>query len=200
MSLSPTATAEDWGNAPHAQNTFGRRAVDPVKAVDEQAHRASSNQAFGGMAAEFPATDNWRGLPKLTELRQVRPPIARVRKVPEVSEDGPRTATFHALQEWEGHVVAMNGKEFTARLVDLTGGGTYEEEEAQIPFEEVSEADVAKMQVGSIFRWAIGYKRSAMRQKERVSLIVFRDLPAMSRNDQRAGEAWAKKVLAAFEE
>ena len=56
------------------------------------------------------------------------------------------------------------------------------------------------MQVGSIFRWVIGFKRSVMGQKERVSLIVFRDLPAVSRSDQQAGKVWAKKILAVFGE
>ena len=105
-----------------------------------------------------------------------------------------------ARQEWEGYVVAINETEFTAHLVDLTGGGSYEEEEAQIPLEEVSERDTPKMKVGSIFRWVIGFKRSPMGQKERVSFIVFRDLPAVSRSDQQAGKAWAKNILAAFGE
>ena len=200
MSFSSIATAEDWGNAPDVRSTFGRRAVDPVKAVHEQAHSASTKEALGGPGAEFPATGNGQALPRFTELKQARPTLARVREWPEISEDRPRTTTFYARQEWEGYVVAINGTEFTARLVDLTGGGSYEKEEAQIPLEEVSEADAAKMQVGSIFRWVIGFKRSVMGQKERVSLIVFRDLPAMSRSDQQAGRAWAEKILAAFGE
>ena len=200
MSSSSIATAEDWGNARDVRSTFGRSAVDPVKAVHEQAHLAATKEALSGPGAESPTTGNGQALPKLTELKQVRPPLARVREWPEVSEDRPRTATFYARQEWQGYVVAINGTEFTARLVDLTGGGSNEDEEAQIPLEEVSEADIAKMQVGSIFRWVIGLKRSAMGQKERVSLIVFRDLPAVSRSDQQAGKVWAKKILAAFGE
>ena len=200
MALPSIATAEDWSNAPDIRNTFERSAVDPVKSVDEQARWASTQEALSGPATEFPASGNRQALPKLTELGQVRPALAKVREWPEVNEDRPRTATFHARQEWEGYVVAINGKEFTARLVDLTGGGTYEEEEAQIPLEEVSEADQAKMQPGSIFRWVIGFKRSAMGQKERISSIVFRDLPATSKSDEQAGKAWAKKILASFEE
>lgn len=200
MALPSIATAEDWSNAPDIRNTFERSAVDPVKSVDEQARWASTEEALGGPATELPAAGNRQALPMATELRQVRPTLVRVREWPEVNEDRPRTATFHARQEWEGYVVAINGKEFTARLVDLTGGGTYEEEEAQIPLEEVSEADQAKMQPGSIFRWVIGFKRSAMGQKERISSIVFRDLPAVSRSDEQAGKAWAKKILASFEE
>ena len=200
MPLPFIATAEDWGNAPDVRSTVGRRTIDPVKAAHEQAHEASTKEALSGPAAEFPRTGNGEVLPKLTELQQMRPTLARVREWPKGSEDRPRTATFYARQEWEGHVVAINGTVFTARLVDLTGGGSYEEEEAQIPLEEVSEADAARIQIGSIFRWVIGFKRSAMGQKERVSLIVFRDLPAMSRSDEQAGKSWAAKIQAAHGE
>ena len=108
--------------------------------------------------------------------------------------------TFYARQEWEGHVVAINETDFTARLVDLTAGGVHEQEEADIPLEEISDSDAARLQVGRIFRWVIGFKRSALGQKERTSLIVFRDLPAMSRTDQQAGRAWAARIQAAFGE
>ena len=200
MPFSSIASAEDWGNAPDVLSTLGGRAIDPVKAVDEQAHLASTKEALSGPAAEFPRTGNGEALRRLTELEQSRPALANVLEWPAVSEDRPRTTTFYARQEWEGYVVAIDGAEFTARLVDLTAGASYEEEEAQIPLDEVSEADVAKMQTGSIFRWVIGIRRLPTGQKERVSLIVFRELPAMSRRDEQAGKAWAAKIQAAFGE
>ena len=139
-------------------------------------------------------------MPHVTERQQVQPTLASVREWPESPEDLPRTVTFYARQEWEGHVVAINETEFTARLVDLTAGSAYEEEEAEIPLEEISDSDVARLKIGSIFRWVIGFKRSALGQKERTSLIVFRDLPAMSRSDEQAGRAWAARIQAAFGE
>ena len=108
------------------------------------------------------------------------------------------TATLHALQEWEGYVIEMNGDEFVARLVDLTAGSTHEEEEAVIPQAEVSECDVATMGVGSIFRWVIGYERSPAGTKKRISQIVFRDLPRMAERDFRDGRSWAREMLQAF--
>ena len=192
------ATAEDWSNAPDVPSTLRRRAVDRVRAAHEQAQSASTQEAFRAPAAEFPRTGNGDALPQITERRQSRTPLVRVREWPEASEDLSRTVTFYARQEWEGHVVAINETDFTARLVDLTAGGVYEEEEAEIPLEEISDSDAARLQVGSIFRWVIGFKRSALGQKERTSLIVFRDLPAMSRTDQQAGKAWAARIQAAF--
>ena len=109
------------------------------------------------------------------------------------------TATLHALQEWEGYVLDIDNTNFTARLVDLTAGASHEDEEAVIPLMEISDDDVNKMQVGSIFRWVIGYERSATRTKKRVSQFVFRDLPAITKSDLRDGEAWANEIVRSFD-
>ena len=104
-------------------------------------------------------------------------------------------STFHALQEWEGYVLEISGTDFVARLVDLTAGSTHEEEEAEIPVAELSDEDSARMRPGSIFRWVIGYERSAAGTKRRVSQIVFRDLPAITKTDLRDGETWARETI-----
>ena len=104
-------------------------------------------------------------------------------------------ATFHALQEWEGYVLEIGETDFVARLVDLTAGSVQEEEEAVIPLVELSDEDFAKMRPGSIFRWVIGYERTVAGTKRRVSQIVFRDLPAITRMDLRDGETWALETI-----
>ena len=109
------------------------------------------------------------------------------------------TPSLHALQEWEGYVLKIGDGDFTARLVDLTAGATYEGEEADIPLCEISAADAEKMQVGSIFRWVIGYERAAGPVR-RVSQIVFRDLPVVSQGDLSASRIWADRVATAFGE
>ena len=101
------------------------------------------------------------------------------------------TPTFHALQEWEGYVLEVGDTDFVARLVDLTAGSSHEHEEADIPLDEISDKDSAKMRPGSVFRWVIGYERSEAGTKRRVSQIVFRDLPEITKTDLRDGEVWA---------
>jgi len=109
-----------------------------------------------------------------------------------------RLAIFHALQEWEGVVLEIGEEKFTARLSDLTAestsppAGTHEE--ADIPFSEISDGDIQRMCPGSIFRWVIGYERSASGTKRRVSQIVFRDLPVMTGRDLSLGEEWATQI------
>ena len=96
-------------------------------------------------------------------------------------------------QEWEGYVVDIGASEFVARLVDLTAGSSHEEEEAIIPVAQISDHDAARLPLGSIFRWVIGYETSAVESQKWVSRIVFRDLPKITKNDLREGRAWAAK-------
>ena len=102
---------------------------------------------------------------------------------------------FHAIQEWEGYVVDVGTENFVARLVDLTANSTFEEEEAIVPLEEISEDDASRIRVGSVFRWVIGYERSAAGTKKRVSQFMLRDLPAIIRTDLRDGNTWAQEVV-----
>lgn len=109
----------------------------------------------------------------------------------------PRTvpqASFHLLQEWEGYVIEIGEDDLTVRLLDLTAGSSHEEEEAVIPLSEISEDDLKRLRLGSIFRWVIGYERSASGTKRRVSQLGFRDLPVMTKQDIAEGEEWARRV------
>ena len=114
-------------------------------------------------------------------------------------EPASATRSFHALQEWEGHVTAIRKREFCALLVDVTAGASSEEEEAWIPLAEISEDDARNLRVGGIFRWVIGYERE-YGTKRRVSQIVFRDLPALTPSDIKAGRAWAQGVCESLTE
>ncbi len=126
--------------------------------------------------------------------------LTEVVNLPVLGKEPRLTTTLHPLQEWEGYVVQINRDGFTARLLDVTAGASYEGEEADIPLEEVSESDVAKMKVGSIFRWVIGYERAATGTKRRISQIVFRDLPAITEKDLQVADEWARGLMAAWKE
>ena len=117
-------------------------------------------------------------------------PPPRTRRAP--------TASFHALQEWEGYVVERRASDFVARLTDLTAGASYEQEEAIIPLAELSDHDAARIADGSLFRWVIGYERSPAGTRKRVSRIVLRDLPAVTEADLRDGDEWARETIRAL--
>ena len=108
------------------------------------------------------------------------------------------TASLVALQEWEGYVVHIGERDFTALLTDLTAGASSGDEEATIPLAEIAEDDAGRMRLGSVFRLVIGYERSPSGTKKRVSQIVFRDLPAVTHADRREGRKWAREALRLF--
>lgn len=129
---------------------------------------------------------------------QPNAPSPRVLAFP-IPRRPPRSATtFYPLQEWEGYVVAIDKDSFTVRLVDITAGETRATETATIPLTEISRADADKMEIGSFFRWVIGYRRDAAGTKHRVSVIVFRDLPVMTTARLRRARAWAEKIRTVF--
>ena len=126
----------------------------------------------------------------------IGPGIGAVIDLPDIarlSRTLPQTS-FHLLQEWEGYVIEIGEDDLTVRLLDLTAGSSHEEEEAVIPLSEISEDDLKRLRLGSIFRWVIGYERSASGTKRRVSQLVFRDLPVMTKQDIAEGEEWARRV------
>ena len=122
-------------------------------------------------------------------------------RTPDPTTEAPHWVTMHALQEWEGYVLEKGEGEFVARLMDITvdtlpsHADIMPEEEAIIPLSEISNDDIRRLYPGSIFRWVIGYERSASGTKRRISQIVFRDLPAMTRQDKTEGREWARKVV-----
>lgn len=123
------------------------------------------------------------------ETDPVRDPILLL---PQTSS---RPVGFVALQEWEGYVIDVRDEDFVARLWDLTGGARREEEEATIPFVEIAERDRLTMRLGSIFRWSIGYEHTEGGTKRRVSQIVFRDLPVVTKADLDEASEWATETL-----
>lgn len=120
-----------------------------------------------------------------------------MRSEPDRKGASPRT-TLEVLQEWEGYVVDVGETDFVARLIDLTAGSQYEDEEATIPLAEISDRDAERIREGSIFRWVIGYERSAAGTRKRVSRIAFATQPVMTEADLREAEAWAEETARAF--
>lgn len=91
--------------------------------------------------------------------------------------------SLQPLQEWEGYVTAIGSETFSARLTDVTAGRHFEEETTEFPISDLSDDDRELLTLGAIFRWVIGYQRSAGGTKRRVSQVTFRRLPAWTRAD-----------------
>lgn len=197
MNQTSQATA-DWRFNVAAEDTSVDEAatqrilLSSTEAAVKMALGSTGFEQENGLRGEVSATesraDNFRSH---TWNRRV---ASKVPGLPPAPMHTQRMVAFHALQEWEGHVVSIDDDAFVARLVDVTASLAHESEEATIPLDELSEHDATNMAVGRIFRWVIGYERSPEGTRKRVSQIVFRDLPRMTEDDLRAGTEWANHV------
>jgi hypothetical protein len=111
----------------------------------------------------------------------------RIVKVPRPT---PPTTRFIPLQKWEGVVLRVTNDAFVARLVDQSSDGP--DEEAEIPLEEIPEADRFLVKPGAVFYWTIGYSDSISGQRTRASVIVFRRLPAWTAEELTAARRKAQ--------
>lgn len=113
------------------------------------------------------------------------------RAVPEVSLR--RSPSFFPKQEWVGRVTAIHKDEFDARLRNLTTGGR---EVATIDLEEIGPEDRARIRVGSLFHWVMGYERSVSGTRSSVWRIVFLNPPRLTRRNLKRGQEWADRLRA----
>ena len=186
--------ATGWRSDPDsAAPALVRRADDAVRAALVRGTEWSSEENTRGANAVTTGRSSFTG--------QEQPGYGLSRRIdfPTPPESRAPTTTLHALQEWEGYVVDVGKTDFVARVIDLTVGAEHETEEATIPLAEISDRDTERIREGSIFRWVIGYERSVTGTKKRVSVIVFRDLPAITAADLRDAKAWAEDTARAFE-
>lgn len=171
-------------------------AQDLVRNANEAIDWILANRTSPALTTDaLPENEEAVTRPTFTSQEQGDNSFTNIMNLPQPQLRRTPTATLHALQEWEGYVLEIDNTDFTARLVDLTAGASHEEEEAVIPLMEISDDDLKKMQVGSIFRWVIGYLHSPSGTKRRVSEFVFRDLPAFTKSDLRDGKTWADGIM-----
>lgn len=106
--------------------------------------------------------------------------------------------SFTVLQEWEGYVVAIDQETFTARLVDITNKAFKDEEEVDLPLDDLEDSDRKKISPGAVFRWVIGYNRSSGGTKDRASRIILRDMPKWTKKEieenQLKAVEWANRL------
>lgn len=63
---------------------------------------------------------------------------------------------YSRTQRWRGYVESISGESFTARLIDLTSGGT--EEFSEFDFDDISIEDRSFVSIGAAFYMSIGKK------------------------------------------
>lgn len=177
------------GNAPGGLGASLRH--EPIMRLVED---SSSRDLAGSTRAESEQDSLDTSSAKVTTVDFARVPAART----DTASSHSSQATLCALQEWEGCVVEIGEETFEARLLDVTAGALYDTESASIPLNEISHGR-DRLEVGSIFRWVIGYERTPGGTTQRVSRIHVRDLPVVTESDLRAGREWARETMEKFE-
>jgi hypothetical protein len=129
------------------------------------------------------AEQAWRGAPATP---------TRVVKTARATQDH-----FHALQQWEGVVDAINDGTFFARLVDRTAEGP--DEQAEFDLAEVPAGDRELIAPGAVFYWSVGYRTSATGTRSRASVISFRRLPAWTEAEKRQAKERARQIARALD-
>ena len=111
--------------------------------------------------------------------------------------------SFNSIQKWEGVVTEVGEDTFTARLTDLTNGGSgpshggpsHGDEFIELSFDDVSSPDdIELIQKGAIFYWNIGFE-TLHGQDRKSSLIRFRRLPKWSKKKLEAMERKGKEII-----
>ena len=90
-------------------------------------------------------------------------------------------AYYTKTQKWIGHVINFNEKAFTARLIDLTIGGT--DEIGEFELDEISIDDIKLIKKGASFYWSIGYAHSLNGQVTKESLLRFQRVVDFTNDD-----------------
>lgn len=109
------------------------------------------------------------------------------------------SSRLEVLNSWEGVVLSINNDDetFTARVHNLTSTMA-SDHEAVFSVDDVSSNDFDLLKVGGIFRWMVGYRKHSHGQRERISAIVFRRLPAWYDDDLANAVAEGTALASAF--
>ncbi len=129
-----------------------------------------------------------------TSLNNIYSDSRKLHLIPPATK--PFFSKFKILQIWDGRVVDVGNKEFSAIITDKTNPNL-EDELVTMDIDEISPADSTLLEPGAVFYWSIGYADHKGRGRVKESKIRFRRLPGWSQKDiDRAKESGAE--LAAF--
>ncbi len=104
------------------------------------------------------------------------------------------------VREFEGIVdkVDKENRIFLARMIDLTAGKTFEQEEGEFPIDDLRPDDLPLLEEGALFRVRVAYwiKRGGTRQ--RFTELIFRRLPCWNERYFESAKQRAAELAAYF--
>jgi hypothetical protein len=176
-------TAEDNGNVSGSlrQRPFALRAEKYDLPIRLQKESAQTSSRQGYKADAIPTASSLGA-----QIPMPKPLV--VKRLPAVEQ--PR---FVVLQKWEGVVLSVGNDMFIARLINQTDSGP--DQEAEFSKDEIDKPDHPLMQPGAIFYWTLGYSDSPGGQRNRISSLRFRRLPAWNKSDIDTTKLEARSLL-----
>jgi hypothetical protein len=178
---SSTSTATSWSSGLPSSNEPRASSDSMLEYLGTQIDRAKINMSSGTINANNTSGSSVNNSSQLTNLLDSDKLIEK--SIPNIVNRDPNyVVTFSPLQEWEGYVAYIDNNTFTGHLVDKTAGKKLAEETIDFQIDELSDDNKKLLREGAIFRWSIGYQK-VHGTKRKVSEIVFRRLPALTKKD-----------------
>ena len=177
-----------------AESQPALRGTSTYGPVDAEARELPNPMAIQGrrMAVDYPKHDEGTAVTQLGNV--VRAPELRyLREVPRI-----RPSLFKCVKKWECVVIQVEEDTFTARLVDASGES--EDSMSAFSIDEVSRDDRRLIEPGAVFYWSIGYKENASGTRTRESILVFRRVPAWSKQALERINKESDKMLEYFKD
>lgn len=186
---SSTSTATSWLGRLTSSNESRASSDSMLEYIGAQVERAKLEMSDGTITSNSTQANSASNSSQLTNLLDSDKILDK--SIPTIINRDPNyVVTFSPIQEWEGYVAEILDDTFTGHLVDKTAGKKLPEEAIDFQIDELSDDNKKLLREGAIFRWSIGYQK-IHGTKRKVSEIVFRRLPALTKKDIKSAEARA---------
>jgi hypothetical protein len=175
-------------------DTFGMGAAEMLKATNEDTiledygfgERANASfvittigSSVFGLSEKIEHGDSEQS--KVSTQFDVEEMSDEVALLPTLQPRGSRGGRFRALQEWEGTVTRVEHDCFSVSLINLSESGTEQEEQAEIPIDDVRPHDLSLLRVGAIVRLAVGYAKDGSGTERKAVSVYFRRILPIER-------------------
>ncbi len=113
-----------------------------------------------------------------------------------------RVERIKVVRDFEGIVDQVDKENgvFLARMIDLTAGETFEQEEGEFPIDDVRPDDLPLLEEGAVFRVRVAYRIKRGGTRQRFTEIIFRRLPCWNERHFETAKQRAAELAAYFNE
>ena len=104
------------------------------------------------------------------------------------------TEDFNSVRNWEGVVLSVGEDTFFARVRDPDEKSDLGETTLEVPIEDVTEDEKPLLTEGAVFYLTLGYRQMPGQPRRKDATLIFRRMPAWSKNRLAAAQKLEKKL------